>query len=64
MNENPTSGDLRFVPGPKGTTGAELAKALRELPRLSPEEAEYFAADVDAVRKWHEEQPRRDPWES
>ncbi len=45
-------------PVASGVRLSELEEALRGLPRLSPEEADAFAADLDAAR---EELPRQRP---
>lgn len=47
---------------PKRVTGAELAKALKDWPRLSPEEAEAFARDIEEGRKFFK--PYVSPWDS
>jgi antitoxin (DNA-binding transcriptional repressor) of toxin-antitoxin stability system len=45
---------------PLGKTGREIAANGRLLPRLSPEEAEAFARDIEEGRKFF--LPLRDPW--
>ncbi len=42
----------------------ELEAVLQSLPRLTPAEAESFAADLDAVRATLANQGLRDPWQS
>jgi len=52
----------RVVPAkPKAPTGRELAKIWPKLFHLTPEEAESFAADIDAGRK--SLSPLVSPWE-
>jgi prevent-host-death family protein len=52
----------RIVPvEPRPLTGAELAEIWKRLPHLSPEEADAFAADIEAGRR--SLLPLRDPWE-
>jgi antitoxin (DNA-binding transcriptional repressor) of toxin-antitoxin stability system len=45
---------------PRGKTGREIAASGRLRPRLSPEEAEAFARDIEEGRKFF--LPLRDPW--
>ncbi len=51
-------------PVPRGRPVSELPEILRSLPRLSPDEAEAFAADLEAAREELARLPERDPWES
>ncbi len=51
----------RIVPvEPRRVTGAELADLICDIPHLPPDEAEAFAADIEAARR--ELPPLRDPW--
>lgn len=49
---------------PAGSRLAELADVLRSLPRLSPDEAERFAADLERVRDELNRHAPEDPWAS
>lgn len=40
-----------LIPAPSGRMRSELPELLAELPRLSPEEAEAFAADMEEARR-------------
>ena len=51
-------------PIPAGRLLGELEGVLRALPRLTPTEAEDFAADIDAARAQLAPETLRDPWES
>ena len=52
----------RIIPvPPRQLTGAELAEIWKQLPHLDPEDAEAFAADIEAGRRIL--LPLRDPWE-
>jgi prevent-host-death family protein len=51
-------------PVPAGTRLGELPALLDALPRLSPEEAEAFAADLDRAREELEAEPPGSPWAS
>ncbi len=46
---------------PRHVTVAEFAKAWKERPRLSPEEAEAFARDIEEGRKFFK--PYVSPWD-
>jgi len=50
-------------PVPKGITGAEALEIFRSRPRLTPEEAEAFARDIEEAREEMNKRPIRDPWE-
>ena len=42
----------------------DLKRILEELPRLSKEDADSFASDIEDVRKILNAEPMRDPWQS
>jgi hypothetical protein len=43
---------------------ADLKRILEELPRLSKEDADAFARDIEDARKILNAEPMRDPWQS
>ena len=51
-------------PLPVGTRLGDLPAVLAALPRLQPEDAEAFAADLDAARADLPNLEARDPWAS
>lgn len=51
-------------PVPEGRTLAELPGLLTALPRLSPDEAEELARDVERARRELADSASRDPWDS
>ncbi len=51
-------------PIPAGRLLGELDAMLRSLPRLTPDEAEDFATDIDAARAELPKQGSGDTWES
>ncbi len=51
-------------PVPAGRRVAELPDILAGIPRLSPEEAAAFEADLEAARAEMARLVPRDPWES
>jgi hypothetical protein len=51
-------------PLPAGGRLSELPALLASLPRLSPEDAESFAADLETARREFADPGVRDPWES
>lgn len=53
-----------LTPLPSGTRLGDLPDLLESLPRLSPEEAEAFAGDLDRARDEILEYEPRSPWES
>ena len=54
-----------FKPGlPRGVPIEDLPRIFASLPRLSDEEWESFAADIEAGRPTASEDDFRDPWES
>lgn len=53
-----------LTPLPSGTRLGDLPDLLESLPRLSPEEAEAFAGDLDRARDELLEHEPRSPWES
>lgn len=53
-----------LTPLPSGTRLGDLPDLLESLPRLSPEEAEAFAGDLDRARDQLLEHEPRSPWES
>lgn len=46
---------------PRTVTAAELAESLKDWPRLSPEDAEAFARDIEEGRKFFK--PYVSPWD-
>lgn len=51
------------APGVRVVTAAALSKRLDLIPRLSPEEAASFAADVDEARDMFPAADERDAWD-
>lgn len=51
-------------PVPMGMRLGDLAEVLRSLPHLTKDEANEFAADLDAGRKAKKGEKLRDPWAS
>lgn len=52
-----------LAPLPSGTRLGNLPDLLESLPRLSPEEAEAFAGDLDRARHGLLEHGPRSPWD-
>jgi len=53
-----------LTPLPSGTRLGDLPDLLESLPRLSPDEAEAFAGDLERARDELLEHEPRDPWAS
>lgn len=54
----------QLAPLPRGACLGDLPGLLDSLPRLSPEEAKAFSADLDRARDPLLEHEPRSPWES
>lgn len=54
----------QLSPVPTGVKVRDLPDFFASLPRLTPEEAESFAADIERARSELAAIPVRDPWES
>jgi len=53
-----------LTPLPTGTRLADLPAVLRSLPRLTPDEAGAFEADLERARSERAARPDPDRWES
>lgn len=53
-----------LVPVPRGVRVEDLPAIFASLPKLSAEELDAFAADIDAGRPRASDDDFRDPWES
>lgn len=51
-------------PVPEGRRLGDLPEILASLPRLSPDEAEAFACDLEEVRDGLNALPAGDPWDT
>lgn len=51
-------------PVPEGRTLADLPGLLAAIPRLSPDEAEELARDLERARRELADSESRDPWDS
>jgi antitoxin (DNA-binding transcriptional repressor) of toxin-antitoxin stability system len=51
-------------PVPPQRDSETIAQLFRNLPHLTPEEAEAFGRDIDEARRAADRIPVRDPWQS
>ena len=51
-------------PAPRGIRGADFLARFRSLPRLTPDEVESLARDIDQARHELAELPVTSPWDS
>jgi prevent-host-death family protein len=54
----------QLIPAKPPVLGNDLPEIFANMPRLSPEEAEAFARDIEEGRDWLRKMPHEDPWES